>query len=138
MTQIYKVKNLNELKEWIEERKKIFNQIISCSKTFISSFSENKVILDMIEFQEIISNLEEVIRDAKILLRSTEKLILISDIFDFRTLKNKAENSYEDSLKYKEKWNEVMTLGEKARRIIEDVNKNKSEREDAGDVGYDG
>jgi len=136
MTLIYNVKNLNELKIWVDERNKIFRQIISCSHTFIFSFRKKKVILDMIEFQDIISDLEEVIRDAKILLRSTEKIIITSDLLDFTTIKNKAESAYEDSLKYKEKWNYVMTLGEKARRIIEDIN--SSEKEADRDIEFDG
>jgi len=137
MTIIYNIKNLNEFKEWVSDRKKIFRQIVSCSRAFISLFKENRNILDMIEFLDIISNLEEIIRDAKILLRSMEKIIILSDICDFPTIKSKAENAYEYSLRYKDKWNEVMMLGEKARRIIEDVN-DKSEKEDKGDLEFDG
>jgi len=122
MNRVYKLRNNRELREWIQERRKVYIQVVRVNAHFIEEFAGSDVIQGMLEFRPLIPDLREMSRDARIVLRRLDMLLEITSTHnsftEFDTHKSKAESIHESSIRYRSKWNDIMSLSEKAHRIL--------------------
>jgi len=122
MNRVYKLRNNRELQEWASERRKVYFQIIRVNHRFAEDFQDNEVLGKMMEFRSLIPDLKEMSRDARIVLRRLDILLhtvkVRKSFTDFEIHKNKAESIHESSIRYRAKWNDIMSLSEKAHRIL--------------------